>query len=308
MVGYRKDLFSDASERHAFKAKYGYDLAPPRTYKALLDIARFFTRRKGQTLAGKPLDEDFYGTVVASKKGFVFSRYMDILVGFGANLLYDAKTMRPSWNSPESVSALKYYVDLYKTMPADAQTMTGGMSARFAAGGRSATIVHFLDLMYSSFEDPKASKVVGKFGYVLLPTQVASRPHATAADANGIGVYALSEHKAEAFKLLANTLSADGIKAAVLKYYPEFPSMRRSILNDPQVIRTRPALYRAMGLITSEKVYLFALPEIREWAQLVDVASDSILEAATGQKSVEQAASEGQNRMVDIFKRAGYIK
>jgi multiple sugar transport system substrate-binding protein len=308
MVGYRKDLFGDPGEKRAFKAKYGYDLAPPKTYKELLDIARFFTRRKGEMLAGQPLTEDFYGNVVASKKPFVFSRYQDMLEAFGADLLYDQRTMRPTWDSAASAAMLKYYVELFKTMPPDAQTMTGGMSARFAASGRAATIVHFLDLMYSAFEDPKSSKVVGKFGYALLPTQVPTRPHAMVADANGIGIYALSQHKAEAFKLLAETLSARGIKTAVLKNYPEFPSMRVSVLNDPEVIKSRPGLYQAMLQTTREKVYLFSLPEIKEWAQLVDVACDSILEAATGQKSTDQALKDGQAHMVEIFTQAGYIK
>ncbi len=308
MVAYRKDLFDDPSERQAFKAKYGYELAPPKTYKELLNIAKFFTRKKGETLAGKPLDDDFYGNVIASKKPFVFSRYEHMLVAFGADLLYDPKTMRPTWDSPESVAMLKYYVELFKTMPSDAQTMTGGMSARFAAQGRAATAVHWLDLMYSGFEDPKASKVVGKFAYTLLPTQIPSRPHAMGADANGIGIYALSQHKTEAFKLLAETLSTKGVKDFVLKNYPEFPSMRVSVLNDPGVIKTRSGLYQAMLMVTREKSYLFSFPEIKEWAQLVDIACDSILEASTGQKTVEQALKDGQKRMVDIFKRAGYIK
>ena len=47
MVGYREDLFADAGERQAFKAKHGYDLAAPQTYKQLLDVAKFFTRKKG---------------------------------------------------------------------------------------------------------------------------------------------------------------------------------------------------------------------------------------------------------------------
>ncbi len=36
---YRTDLFSDPKEKDAFKAKYGYDLAPPKTWKQYLDIA-----------------------------------------------------------------------------------------------------------------------------------------------------------------------------------------------------------------------------------------------------------------------------
>ena len=36
---YRTDLFGDAAEKKAFKDKYGYDLAPPRTWKQLDEIA-----------------------------------------------------------------------------------------------------------------------------------------------------------------------------------------------------------------------------------------------------------------------------
>ncbi|MBI1928916.1 extracellular solute-binding protein, partial [Candidatus Poribacteria bacterium] len=44
---YRKDLFDNPKEKQAFKAKYGYELAPPKTYKELRDIAEFFTRPPG---------------------------------------------------------------------------------------------------------------------------------------------------------------------------------------------------------------------------------------------------------------------
>ena len=41
---YRKDWFEDPKEMEAFKAKYGYDLAVPKDWKALRDIAEFFNR------------------------------------------------------------------------------------------------------------------------------------------------------------------------------------------------------------------------------------------------------------------------
>lgn len=41
---YRKDLFEDPKEKANFKAKYGYDLAPPETWEQVRDVARFFTR------------------------------------------------------------------------------------------------------------------------------------------------------------------------------------------------------------------------------------------------------------------------
>jgi len=41
---YQENLFGNADEKAAFKAKYGYDLKPPGTTKELLDVATFFTR------------------------------------------------------------------------------------------------------------------------------------------------------------------------------------------------------------------------------------------------------------------------
>jgi ABC-type glycerol-3-phosphate transport system substrate-binding protein len=170
-----------------------------------------------------------------------------------------------------------------------------------------ATVLTVLDIMYSIFEDQKTSKVVGKFAYSLLPTQIASRPHAMAVDANGIGVYSLSARKAGAFKLLAETLSTRGLKE-VIKDYPEYPAMRLSVLNDPQVRRSRPALYQAMSVASTAKMFRFSFPQLKEWPQLVDLAQDAVLAAINGQKTPEQALGEAQTQMVEIFKGAGYIK
>ena len=66
--GYRKDLFENADEQAAFKAKYGYDLAPPTDWKQYHDISEFFTRSKGENLAGEELKTDFYGTTICGKR------------------------------------------------------------------------------------------------------------------------------------------------------------------------------------------------------------------------------------------------
>ena len=42
-TNYRKDLFENKDEQAAFKAKFGYDLAPPKTWAQYKDIAEFFT-------------------------------------------------------------------------------------------------------------------------------------------------------------------------------------------------------------------------------------------------------------------------
>jgi multiple sugar transport system substrate-binding protein len=50
----RGDLFGHPDERAAFKKRYNYDLAPAKTLQQMRDIAEFFTRKKGEKLAGRP--------------------------------------------------------------------------------------------------------------------------------------------------------------------------------------------------------------------------------------------------------------
>ena len=57
IVFYRKDLFEDPKEKADFQAKYGYPLAPPKTWQEWRDMAKFFTRStKGDGTI------DFWGT------------------------------------------------------------------------------------------------------------------------------------------------------------------------------------------------------------------------------------------------------
>ena len=115
VLGYRADLLANADERKAFKAKYTYDLAVPQTYRQLLDVAQFFTRKKGDTVGGKAAEEDFYGICLAGKPGgFLFHRYEMVLVAFGADLIYNQTSMQPTVNSNESIAAAKYYAQLHK--------------------------------------------------------------------------------------------------------------------------------------------------------------------------------------------------
>lgn len=79
---YRKDIYCDKGEQAAFKAKYNYKL--PCTYeemsnldwKQVMDIAKFFTRKAGEKLAGKTLKENFYGIAMAYSKVYDFITMM----------------------------------------------------------------------------------------------------------------------------------------------------------------------------------------------------------------------------------------
>jgi ABC-type glycerol-3-phosphate transport system substrate-binding protein len=164
-----------------------------------------------------------------------------------------------------------------------------------------------LDNMLSVLPDPKVSKVVGKIAYSLLPTQIPSRSHAHVADANGAGIYALSVHKEEAFKLLAKVLSAEGTKE-IMKEYPALVPMRASVINDPEVKKSYPEVFEAMSLVIKGKPYTVFTPPLKEWIQAQDLVEAGMSAAMAGQKSAEDAMKEAQTKLVELFKRAGYIK
>ena len=63
---FRKDLFENPIERENFESDYGYALPipdehSPLTWREYRDLAEFFTRRQGESLAGEELQVDFFG-------------------------------------------------------------------------------------------------------------------------------------------------------------------------------------------------------------------------------------------------------
>jgi len=309
VLGYRTDIFANPEEQKAFQAKYGYTLpAPPQTYKQLLDTAQFFTRKKGVAVAGKPAEDDFFGICLAHKSGgFLFHRYEMVLVAFGADLIYNQKTMQPTVNSKESIAAAKYYTELHKYQQAGSEGHTGGGAQRVMAADRCALTMDALDNILSVAEDAKVSKIVGKVGYTLLPTQIAARPHAHVADANGPGIYGLSQHKNEAIKLLATVLSTNGTKE-LMKEYPALVPMRTSVINDPEVKEKYPKMVEAMNAVIKGKPWTVFAPPLKEWVQAQEIVESALSSALAGQKSPEEAMNEAQGKVTELFKRAGYLK
>ena len=98
---YIKSLFADGDNQTAFKAEYGYDLAPPETWAQVLDQAKFF--------ANPP---DFYGTQFVGKDEAVVGRFYEMLVAEGGQLFTD--DWEPTFNSEAGVRALQWFVDLYQ--------------------------------------------------------------------------------------------------------------------------------------------------------------------------------------------------
>ena len=136
---YRKDLFSDPAAQEAFKAQYGYDLAPATTHQQYQDIADFFTKW------GADNGLELWGTTVQGNTGHASSYYEffeTIAPTFG---VYNWGINMENWkadvanggemNSDTAKEALTFWVGLLKDAPPEATASTWDqVAASFAAG------------------------------------------------------------------------------------------------------------------------------------------------------------------------------
>ncbi|MCC7210016.1 MAG: extracellular solute-binding protein [Anaerolineae bacterium] len=163
---YRTDLFENADEQAAFQAEFGYPLAVPETWQQYMDVARFFTRDAGETLAGQTLAEPFYGTATYGQRDFQYAWYLNYAASMGFQY-FDAD-MNPLVNSPEAVAALEMYKQEFQYAPPE--TITFGFDQLQAAflNGQVAMEIQWTDPGRVG-QNPAISQIAGKIGTALVP-------------------------------------------------------------------------------------------------------------------------------------------
>jgi len=178
----RKDVLCDAGEQAAFQAKFNEKL--PCTgeemdnidWKTFEKVGQFFQRKKGEKLAGKVLEDDFYGIAYQAGKGYDFSSMQ--INGFiwqaGGDIWDETKVpdgkAQGVVNSPVAVKALDQYLSLIKYMPPVAKTGTMDIfkSDELFREGKVAMNVDWIGLGEASL-DPKSSKVADKLVFGMAP-------------------------------------------------------------------------------------------------------------------------------------------
>ncbi|MFO1350129.1 MAG: extracellular solute-binding protein [Gammaproteobacteria bacterium] len=164
-LSYRLDLFEDPKEKEAFKAKYGYDLAPPATWEQYYQIAEFFTRP----------DKNLYGTVEAFRRGgqqfwFFFTHAASYVNNPNnpGSMFFDPDTMDAQVNNGGWVKALEDYVRSVKFAPPGALNFSSGEVRTTFASGQAAMNFDWGDTGTVG-TDPKQSKIVGHVGSAMTP-------------------------------------------------------------------------------------------------------------------------------------------
>lgn len=172
---YRKDLFEHPDEQKKFGDAYGYELPIPSsdniiTFDQFRDLAEFFTREAGDSLAGEALSNPFYGTTIQGKRHpAVFYEFANYIGAWGGSIIDDAGNV--AVNDDAVVDALEYFVGLTKWSPPGAAEYTWDDALAVMQQGQIAMCIMWFDAA-PALEDETQSRVAGKVGYAPNPKNV----------------------------------------------------------------------------------------------------------------------------------------
>jgi multiple sugar transport system substrate-binding protein len=190
---YRKDIFDDQANKDAFKTKFGYELAPPKTWKQFEEIGQFLTDKYAPKM---------YGASFFRNPDYTQFMFQERFRNEGGKF-FDADTMKATVNSDIGVKVLTQMRDENKFMPPGVETF--GFVENLAAflSGQSAMTISWPP--YGRWaagygQDEKAlnwvpkSQIAGKVGYALPPGG-----HPELALGFALSVSSTSKHKDAAY-------------------------------------------------------------------------------------------------------------
>ncbi len=297
----RGDLLSHQGEKAAFKQRYGYELGPARTLQQMRDLAEFFTRKKGETLAGQTLQSDFYGVVLEGIKGGTtfWTVWTAFIRNFGGDIL-DAEG-RPTIDRPENVAAVKLWADLWKFSPPGQAEYSLIDVPTVMGSGIAAQTLAWSDFVLG-IDRPGKSKFAGKFVYAGSPANARAPQTRSAETEPSMIVISRHSKRPEATYLFLQWMVD---KATQQRLFQAAGGagvpIRQSTWNLP-VVKQSPfaGLYAAMQ---ESLRYGRAKPRAPKIFEIMDVMSGLVQEIALGRKTAEQGLKEGQEKVLAICKQ-----
>jgi multiple sugar transport system substrate-binding protein len=158
---YRKDWFAKPELQAEFKKKYNRDLAVPKTWDELKDIAEFFQNRE---IDGKKV----YGAAIFTERaseGITMGATSALYpYGFKYENTPGKYDMEGAVNSPDAVAGLEMYKAIYKccTPPGYTDSYMGEGLDAFKSG-QVAMMMNWFAFMPGMAKDEKVGKVTGFF-------------------------------------------------------------------------------------------------------------------------------------------------
>jgi multiple sugar transport system substrate-binding protein len=313
---YRKDLFSDAAVKDAFKAKYNRDLAPAKTHQEYQEIAEFFTEW------GKTNKLELWGTTVQATSGHPASFYEffeSVAPTFGVyNWGIDMKNWKAtsanggSLDGEKAKAALTYWTGLLKFGPPESTSSTWDeVAATFAAGRAAQGLVYGENAAWIA-TDATRSKVVGKVGVALPPLEDGildatkkGEGYIGYYDGGAFGIPASSKNK-EAALLWLQFIGQPSVQADWAVASSRVT--HKATFDDPKVQEQDKKVDGYYTLLKNEG-YLFAgAPPFPFHAQIREVMAPFVYKAITGELKPADALDQMAKAVDAELVKLGYGK
>jgi multiple sugar transport system substrate-binding protein len=290
---YRKDLFEDPKEMAAFKAKYKYELAPPKTYDELRDIAEFFTRP----------DQNLYGIATYGSKDYdaVTSPFDGVLWSFGGEL-WDPATFKAEGviNSEAAIKACDYYKGLFEFSPPGASAWFYDEVNNAVHTGLVAMGINWY-YFFRAHTDPKVNeKYYDKMGFALLPGEKGADGkfrQFQSVGGQGVSISKYSKNPEEAWKFMEWFMSKENqtkwVKAGA-------QTGRMDVMNDPSYSTSQPFNATFPTAMTTVKDYWHLI----EYPQLLDIYQKYMNLAVSGSMTCKDALDKTATEQQPILDKA----
>lgn len=306
MLIVREDWFGHPDEQAAFEDAYGRELTVPATWAELREVAEFFTRDAGETLAGETLEQPVYGWADALGAGAGITRSY-IVVLYSAGISGWDEDFTPDVDHPIVAETAEYFVDLARnTAPREAQNWGFLEGLQMFRDGRLATATMWPQGVGTvEAEDGDAAGNVGYSPLPLWEDNIAGYTQGTPFLGGG-GVFLFDTPNAdEAFKFLTWMLQENEVEWG--KQSEQFS--RSGHFTSDELRNLKP--YYADFLPAYEQVLesVFIRQGIPEYGAVMwNGTTEFITDVFSGDLTPEQAQDRWVGNMNAAFRRAGYIE
>jgi multiple sugar transport system substrate-binding protein len=293
---YRKDWFARPELQAEFKTKYNRDLAEPKTFAELKDIADFFQKR---TIDGKTV----YGASIYTERGSegITMGAMDVMYSYGFKYENPDKPydMAGFVNSKNAIAGLEFYKSLYDTVtpPGSSNSYMGEGFDAFKSG-QVALQMNFA-FTWPGFEnDPDVGH--GKTGYFVNPAGPNGEKFAQLGG-QGISVVSYSAKQKEALEYIKWFATAETQQ----KWWKAGGfSCLRSVVESPEFPKSQPYAQTFLDSMAIVKDF-WAEPS---YATLLQDSQKRLHDYVVAGKGTSQEALDGLvEDWTKTFKEAGKL-
>lgn len=225
----------------------------------------------------------------------------------------------PQINSPEFKKAFVAYTDLVKKCGAPGAPSIGFNEALTLTSQGKAAIWVDATVAAGLLADPKTSKVAGKIGYAVAPTE-GSKNGSAWLWTWSLGIVESSKHKDEAFAFIRWATSKDYVELVAKSEGPYRipPGTRKSTYSRADYVKAAdfaPIVLKAIEAADLKKPAKDPVPytgtaqvNIPEYASWAAEFGQNFSAVIAGSMSVDDALNKSQAAAVKAMTEAGYIK